>query len=57
MKLRPGRRVILTDPDNFPTDIYIAQGIAAMLGDVTVTDDSTISAYNVATNGVSIPGL
>ena len=36
VKLRPGRRVILTDPDNFPTDIYIAQGIAAMLGDVTV---------------------
>jgi kynureninase len=32
LKLRPERRVIVSDIDNFPTDLYIAQGIAQMLG-------------------------
>ncbi|WP_337867503.1 kynureninase [Meiothermus sp.] len=32
LKLRPGRRVIVSDIDNFPTDLYIAQGIAELLG-------------------------
>ncbi|MDX2235104.1 MAG: kynureninase [Hyphomonadaceae bacterium] len=30
--LRPERRVILSDTGNFPTDLYIAQGVAAMTG-------------------------
>jgi len=29
---RPGRRVILSERDNFPTDLYIAQGVAALFG-------------------------
>jgi kynureninase len=29
--LRPGRRVIVSDGENFPTDLYVAQGIARML--------------------------
>ncbi len=33
LKLRPDRKVILTEGDNFPTDAYIAQGVARMLGD------------------------
>jgi kynureninase len=29
---RPGRRVIVTDDDNFPTDLYVLEGIAAARG-------------------------
>ena len=28
---RPGRRVILSEPGNFPTDLYIAQGVGRIL--------------------------
>jgi kynureninase len=30
--LRPGRRTILSEPGNFPTDLYVIQGLAALLG-------------------------
>ena len=30
--LRPGRRVILSEAGNFPTDIYIAEGLIRLLG-------------------------
>jgi len=33
---RSGRRVILTEAGNFPTDLYIAQGLAAFMPDVEV---------------------
>jgi kynureninase len=29
---RPGRRTILTQRNNFPTDLYVAQGLAELLG-------------------------
>jgi kynureninase len=29
---RPGKRTILTQQANFPTDLYVAQGLAAMVG-------------------------
>jgi kynureninase len=32
VRARPGRRTILTEQGNFPTDLYIAQGLADMLG-------------------------
>lgn len=32
LRLRPGRRVIVSDIDNFPTDLYIAQGVSELLG-------------------------
>jgi kynureninase len=33
LRLRPGRRVILSEEENFPTDLYVAQGLARLLGD------------------------
>jgi kynureninase len=32
MSLRPARRTILTEAGNFPTDIYIAEGLAGLMG-------------------------
>lgn len=32
LQLRPDRTVILAEADNFPTDLYIAQGLIAQLG-------------------------
>ncbi|MEX2453915.1 MAG: kynureninase [Rhodospirillaceae bacterium] len=31
--LRPRRRVVLTEAGNFPTDIYMAEGLVSLLGD------------------------
>ncbi len=33
---QPGRRTILSEPGNFPTNLYMAQGVARMRGDVTL---------------------
>lgn len=32
LRLRPGRRIILSEPGNFPTDLYMLQGLATFLG-------------------------
>ena len=32
LDLNPGRRIILSDSGNFPSDLYMAQGLAATLG-------------------------
>jgi kynureninase len=36
LALRPGRATILTEPGNFPTDLYIANGLAATIPGVRV---------------------
>jgi kynureninase len=33
LSLRPNRTVILSEEENFPTDLYMAQGLAQLLGD------------------------
>ena len=43
----PGRRVILTQRENFPSDIYMLQGLAEQLGDgyeVRLVDDAEVTA-------------
>ncbi len=32
VKLNPNKRVIISEPDNFPTDLYMAQGLIQLLG-------------------------
>jgi len=34
LKLRPGRTVIVSEPENFPTDLYVAQGLGDLLGGI-----------------------
>ena len=36
LKARPGRRTILSEPGNFPTDLYMADGAAWSVGDAQV---------------------
>ena len=36
LRLRPGRHVILSEAENFPTDLYVAQGLSALLEGVVL---------------------
>jgi kynureninase len=48
VQARPGRRTVLTRKRNFPTDLYVAQGLAEMLGLTLrcVEPDEIIGATN-----------
>jgi kynureninase len=36
LRLRPGRRLILSEQENFPTDLYVAQGLSSLVEGVTL---------------------
>src|SRR6185503_6945789 len=47
LSLRPGRRTIVTNLGNFPTDLYIAEGLAAFAGrgcDIRYAEPSGIAS-------------
>ena len=44
-RLRPDRQVLLTDDANFPTDVYVAHGLAELTGDLEVR---VVSTHEVA---------
>jgi kynureninase len=50
LALRPSRRVILTETGNFPTDIYVAQGLSELTGCVVrcVADPVAALGHDVA---------
>jgi len=45
---RPGRRTILSEPGNFPTDLYVASGVAGFMGATlkTVPADRIVEAID-----------
>jgi kynureninase len=56
VRARPGRRTILTQQRNFPTDLYVAQGLCDMLGLQlnAVPADEILSAINADTAVVTL---
>jgi kynureninase len=54
LRARPGRKVILAEPGNFPTDLYVAQGVAELLGDVEVRLASAASIADTIDEGVAV---
>ncbi|MBJ3777934.1 kynureninase [Acuticoccus mangrovi] len=42
----PGRRTILSEPGNFPTDLYIAEGVAAGEGAALALSDDPLAALD-----------
>src|SRR5215217_3338332 len=56
VRARPGRKTILTQRHNFPTDLYVAQGLAEMLGLAlkTVEPDEVLGAIDANTAVVTL---
>ena len=54
LSLRPGRRTLVTENDNFPTDIYVLEGLAALSGATlkVVEPDEVLAAINDDTAAV-----
>ena len=58
LSLSPGRRTILSEPENFPTDLYMAQGLIKQLGGRhelrLVTPDKLAAAIDADTAAVML---
>ncbi len=54
LSLRPGRRTIVSEQGNFPTDLYILQGLRDLLGDVElrIVDPAQVAQAIDATTAV-----
>jgi kynureninase len=61
LTLNPGRRRILSDTGNFPTDLYIAQGVTGMLGGGLALDvvapEAVLTAIDETTALVMLTGV
>jgi kynureninase len=51
---RPKRKVILSEAGNFPTDLYVAQGIAALLPGISLRAVDTGEIWDAVTEDVAV---
>ena len=54
LALTRGRRVILSDSGNFPSDLYMAQGLAGLLGDVEVRVVAPEAVVEALTDDIAV---
>jgi kynureninase len=56
LSMRPGRRIIISDIGNFPTDLYIAQGIVQLLGNQheLILSETSALADTIAAHGEDV---
>ena len=55
--LRPDRGVLLTDDANFPTDVYVARGLADLVGDLEVRVVPTLEVLDHLDTDVAVVTL
>lgn len=54
LKMRPDRKVILSDAGNFPTDLYMAQGLSNLIGGYELRTPATEDVAAAITEDVAV---